>query len=127
MKGFLLSQHGHESFCRICGIILENTNQDKRYCNEPPCSRERRRRRMEREKNIRRAHAVVFVARPWTSCCIDNLWCDYTKGVSVEDISADIKRPVSEILEMLEAIKDTGFDYLYMQYMEKEGKLRGDI
>jgi hypothetical protein len=117
---------GHESFCRICGILLENCHKDKRNCYSVICLRERKKRRLAVGRS-RAWRQWVCISRPWTSCCIDNLWCDYCKGVSLEDISYDTKREISDLIDMLETIKDTGFDYLYMQYMEKEGKLRGDI
>lgn len=109
-----------ESFCRICGIIIENAHRDQKYCKEQLCRQEAQRRRRKRcrltseERMLEHQERMrILESRPWTSGCIDNLYQNMIKGWDALQTAKETNRNPEDIMKMMELIHEKGFKCVY--------------
>ena len=114
-----------ESYCRICGILLENTSPEIKCCSSEKCRNlfETRLKEQELKQNRKkiarsRSHEVQF--RPWTSGCIDNLYHNMLENWTAEKTAKETNRDVEDVKKMMERIKKEGYEKIYYELLAKE-------
>jgi len=117
-----------ESYCRICGLYLENTSKEVILCDSEECHK-----RYEifinnpkKKKKTARMRSFEIQFRDWSSGCVDNLYKNMLENWTAEMTAKETNRDVEEVRKMMDRIKVDGFEKIYYELLthEKEMKKR---
>lgn len=118
-----------ESYCRICGMLLEGVSPDIKCCNSKRCIQlfEKRIKKNDEKQNKKRiarsrSHEIQF--RPWTSGCIDNLYHNMLENWPAEKTAKETNRDVEDVRRMMNRIKQDGYERIYYELLTKEKELK---
>ncbi|MDD5089595.1 MAG: hypothetical protein PHQ23_01645 [Candidatus Wallbacteria bacterium] len=118
-----------ESYCRICGILLENTPPEIRCCKSSICEELFQSRLLgdegrKKKKKTARMRSLEVQFRPWSSGCIDNLYKNMLLEWPAEKTAKETNRAIDEVQKMMERIRREGYEKIYYELLEFEKELK---
>ncbi|MDD2714304.1 MAG: hypothetical protein PHW04_00265 [Candidatus Wallbacteria bacterium] len=118
-----------ESYCRICGILLENISPEVKCCEEAICNERFQalilgEEAKKKKKKTARMRSLEVQFRPWSSGCIDNLYKNMLSSWPPEKTAKETNRDLEEIKKMMSRINDEGFDKIYYELLENEKEMK---
>lgn len=115
-----------ESYCRICGLYLENISEDVKCCDSEECQKRYRNllNNPKKKKKIARMRSFEIQFREWSSGCIDNLYKNMLENWTAEMTAKETNRDVEDVRKMMDRIKSEGFENIYYELLTREKELK---